>query len=101
MDLSEAIRHPVALASGVTSAVVGLVGSVAQVPVVPELTAWLATNALQMFSGVSVFAFTVAPEMELPPVVADGLQSVAIVLAVLAGVKRLIPPLRNLKERFS
>lgn len=99
MDLQQLVRHPAALASGVTSLVVGIVSTIAGIPLVSELTGWLATNALGMFSGVSIFAFTVAPEVGVSPELKSAIQSLALALGIVAGVVRLYGPLKNLKER--
>jgi len=100
MEISNLVKHPAALASGVTSVVVGIVGTITQIPLVPELAAWVGTNALGLFSGVSIFAYRVAPELGLPGWLAGSLESFAIGLAIVAGLVRLRGPLADLRERI-
>jgi len=93
-SLREIVSHPASYASGI----VALLGGVLQLPLLTEIWSWLLVQAPQLFGGVSIFAFTVAPEIS--PELASWLKPIAIALAIIAGGKRLYSSAKSLRERF-
>ncbi|MEA5387237.1 hypothetical protein VB779_09355 [Haloarculaceae archaeon H-GB11] len=90
MGLTEYLRHPASMAT----AVVGFTASILHFPFVWDLGGWLVGSAGTLFTGVSVFAFTVAPEVAWLD--AELLKPIAIGLGVIFGLSKLYSAGKNL-----
>ncbi|MCO8254546.1 hypothetical protein NKF26_12105 [Haladaptatus sp. AB618] len=90
LSLRELVAHPFTLATTIT----GVAGGLLHLPLVASLWTALVAQSGTLFGGVSIFAFTIAPETY--PQVATWLQPVAIVLGALYGGSKLYRALKNI-----
>lgn len=93
--LKEALTHPASAATAIT----GVLGGLLQVPLLSDLWIGLVAQSGSLFSAASIFAFTVAPEID--GVSAGLIKPIAIVLGVVFAGSKVWKALGNITERFS
>jgi len=94
ISLGDALRHPATALTVVVSAL----AQVFQLPFIDAVLGVLWGQVSVLFTGTSIFAFTVLPNVEAPAWLASNVQLLAIVLGVAYALKLLSQVFEKITE---
>lgn len=93
-SIEDLLSDPIAVVMGLFASVAGALNLDVLLVVFDGLWASIGT----LFTSVSIFAFTVAPNISVSASVVNGLETVAIALAVMYALKKLFDVIDNIKD---
>ena len=93
--IKNALSHPASVATAIT----GALGGILHFPLFTDLWIGLVAQSGSLFTASSIFAFTVAPEID--GLSAGWIRPIAIVLGIVFAGSKVWKALGNLKKRFS
>lgn len=93
LSLRDLLSHPASKATGL----VALLGGILKLPLLAAIWAGLWGQLGTAFTVVSIFGFTVAPEVSFVPT--QGAKVLALSLAALYGLKKLLDVVRGIRAR--
>lgn len=85
ISLKDATRHPLTAATVFVTSL----AQVIQIPVLDAILGVVWSQLSVLFTGASIFAFTVLPNVQAPTALTSNVQTVAVLLAVVYGLKLL------------
>lgn len=94
MNLGEIVRHPASIATAIT----GILGGILHVPLLMSVWSWLVASSGTLFGGLSVFAFTIGPEVSW--IDAEALTPVVLVLGAIYGGSKLYRAATKLRDKL-